>query len=335
MDRIRLIVDLIRKWKTEHYAIMLIPNAGGSVRQVRIQALCIYAALFLGISAGLFFITSSLVLIKTNFTMVRITADMTDQVTTQEDTIGALSAANAKLEKENKDLRASTAVSTETFNTRIDEVNRLKQQVDTLLALFNKQNRTDITITTSRGGTRTSPGGAMTTLSRINSIDDTDAMAAISVEVQRNTELYENLIGKVEAELKALDCRPDQWPTKGTITSRFGYRDDPFNRGIKPHEGLDIDNVTGTPIKAAGAGVVTFCGNTSGYGLMIVISHGSGYESVYAHLSASDVSVGDSVKKGATIGAMGSSGRSTGSHLHFEVLKNGSHIDPESVLSVK
>lgn len=335
MDRIRQLVGLLKKWKTEHYSIMIIPNAGGSVRQVRIQALCVYAALFLGISAGLFFITSSLVLIRTNFTMVQINTDMSQQVSSQESAITTLSSTNDKLVKENSTLRQATAASTDTFNQQIEEVNRLQQQMETLMALFNKQNRTDIHITTSRSGGRTAPGAGLPTIPQITSIENDQEMAAVSALVQKNAELYSQLIAQVEAELKALDSRPDFWPARGRITSRFGFREDPFNRGTKPHEGIDIDNVTGTPIWAAGAGVVTFNGTMNGFGKMIVVSHGSGYETVYAHLDSSSVQTGDTVKKGEVIGAMGSSGRSTGSHLHFEVHRDGALLNPENVLSTR
>lgn len=335
MDLLRISRQLLNKWKNVHYSVMIIPNAGGSVKQVRIQALCIFSALFLVISAGLFFVTSSLVLIKTNFDMFRINSDITKKVTAQEGALDQLSAANTQLLEENRKLKDSTALSTEYFNRRVDEVNKLKKQVDTLLALFNKQNHADIRITTSRGSARLRMESLVPAITKASSIEDIEKMDEITLQIQKDIDTYSRLIAEVESEMKAIDCRPDLWPAQGKVTSKFGYRSDPFNRGVKPHEGIDIDNATGTPIKAAGAGVVTFSGTTSDYGIMVIISHGSGYQTVYAHLSRSDVKPGTQVKKGQLIGAMGSTGRSTGSHLHFELHINGVQTDPEDVLSSK
>ena len=115
-------------------------------------------------------------------------------------------------------------------------------------------------------------------------------------------------------------------PINGTITSRFGSR----SRGL--HTGLDIANSTGTPIKAAAAGVVTYAGYKGSYGYMVVISHGNGVETYYAHCSRLYVSAGDSVSQGTVIAAVGSTGNSTGPHLHLEVRVNGVAKNPQNYL---
>jgi len=117
-------------------------------------------------------------------------------------------------------------------------------------------------------------------------------------------------------------------PCWGFITSRYGYRIDPFTKKKKFHSGFDIANVLGTKIKAAYDGVVTFAGWNGGYGNCIIIKHPLGYETLYGHLEKIKVYVGQSVKKGQVIGLMGSTGRSTGSHLHFEIRRFGKTINP-------
>jgi len=116
------------------------------------------------------------------------------------------------------------------------------------------------------------------------------------------------------------------WPISGPITSYYGNRWGSF------HTGLDIDGVTGQPYSAAGAGKVVSAGWDGSYGYAIVIDHGNGVATRYAHSSKLNVKVGQSVDKGETIGLVGSTGRSTGSHLHFEVIINGSTVNPLNFL---
>ena len=116
-------------------------------------------------------------------------------------------------------------------------------------------------------------------------------------------------------------------PISGTITSRFGS----ISRVRSgAHTGLDIAASTGTPIKAAAAGTVTFSGTKRAYGKMIVISHGNGIETYYGHCSKLYVEVGDKVSQGETIAAVGSTGNSTGPHLHLEIRVNGVAYNPQN-----
>lgn len=124
-----------------------------------------------------------------------------------------------------------------------------------------------------------------------------------------------------------------RWPTSGVITDYFGYRDAPTAGASSTHNAIDIANRTGTPIYAADGGIVTYAGWQSGYGYLIKIDHNSnGFVTYYAHCSALYVSVGDKVYKGEHIAAMGSTGISTGSHLHFGILKNGTWVNPMNYL---
>jgi murein DD-endopeptidase MepM/ murein hydrolase activator NlpD len=116
-------------------------------------------------------------------------------------------------------------------------------------------------------------------------------------------------------------------------TSKFGWRQDPFQGRRRFHSGVDLRAAYGTEVPAAGNGRVTFSGERGGYGTLVVIQHEDGVETRYAHLAATDVREGDRVESGQTIGRVGSSGRSTGAHLHFEVLVNGTRVDPERVAS--
>lgn len=118
-------------------------------------------------------------------------------------------------------------------------------------------------------------------------------------------------------------------PVSGTITSRFGNRESIRSYS---HSGLDIGAPKGTAIKAAAGGTVTFAGYSGGYGYVVKISHGSGIQTYYAHCSKLYVKKGDTVSAGDKIAAVGSTGNSTGNHLHFEVIKNGTSLNPQHYL---
>ena len=111
-------------------------------------------------------------------------------------------------------------------------------------------------------------------------------------------------------------------PTVGVLTSSFGERNG------RMHNGIDIGADANTEIYAAESGVVTFAGTASGYGNYVVISHNNGYETAYAHCNSISVAEGDTVEKGQVIAYVGSTGNSTGPHLHFEVKENGEFSDP-------
>ena len=119
--------------------------------------------------------------------------------------------------------------------------------------------------------------------------------------------------------------RPIKW---GWMSSRFGRRNDPFTGRLAWHKGVDFAGKEGSDIVSVGSGVVTWSGDRYGYGLMVEISHGGGVVTRYAHAKEVLVKLGDIVKKGHTVALMGSTGRSTGPHVHFEVRKNGKALDP-------
>lgn len=118
------------------------------------------------------------------------------------------------------------------------------------------------------------------------------------------------------------------WPVTGTITSPFGWRSNPFGGGPEFHQGLDIAAPMGTTVTAAAGGTVIMAQWYGGYGNYILIDHGAGFSTGYGHLSAMYVSSGQSVQRGQAIGAVGSTGQSTGPHLHFEVRIAGKPVDP-------
>jgi murein DD-endopeptidase MepM/ murein hydrolase activator NlpD len=142
-----------------------------------------------------------------------------------------------------------------------------------------------------------------------------------------------NALQRMSAMEQALASMPTTMPASQMLmSSGFGYRHDPFTGAGAMHSGLDFKGPIGTPILAAADGEITFAGRQSGYGNCVEITHANGLVTRYAHLSDFTVSLGQQVKRGVMVAKMGSTGRSTGSHLHFEVRLNGSAINPRTFL---
>jgi len=121
---------------------------------------------------------------------------------------------------------------------------------------------------------------------------------------------------------------PSLWPVHGWITSNFGYRFSPWGTGVKMHAGIDIASSVGTPVTAPADGTVLFAGQKGGYGNAVVIDHGYGISTLYGHASQLFVTEGEHVSRGTKIAAVGSTGSSTGPHLHYEVHVDGIPTDP-------
>ncbi len=146
---------------------------------------------------------------------------------------------------------------------------------------------------------------------------------AISQEVSLS-ELEKNL----ETKREMLAHTPSLWPAMGWVTSGFGFRTNPFTGLTQMHEGMDISNRVGTLIVAPADGIVSDIGNDSVVGKILVVSHGFGLTSRYAHLSKVLVKVGQRVKRGDKIAEVGMTGKTTGPHLHYEVRLNGIPVNP-------
>ncbi len=116
--------------------------------------------------------------------------------------------------------------------------------------------------------------------------------------------------------------------SEGVVTSSFGYRADPFSGARRFHRGIDISAPAGTPIGSLAAGTVTMAGSRDGYGQVVMVEHDDGWRSLYAHCDQLQVQPGQRVEAGAVIGTVGSSGRSTGPHLHLELHHQGKAVDP-------
>ncbi len=155
-------------------------------------------------------------------------------------------------------------------------------------------------------------------------------------EVRRQIDLrresQEEIQGILNDQRSLLAAKPVGWPVKGWLTSSFGMRRDPFNGRRKMHEGLDIAARTGTSVVATADGIVSSVKTEPGYGKVVIVDHGYGYRTIYGHNSRYYVNVGQRVRRGERIAAVGNTGRSTGSHVHYEIRLNGVPVNPHKYL---
>lgn len=157
-------------------------------------------------------------------------------------------------------------------------------------------------------------------------------MNDVAGTVRRATGTLRQIAGVMMRFDSVIAQLPTQWPVRAAIASEFGMRRDPFTNGREFHQGIDLVAAHGTPVKAPAAGAVALAGTHGGYGLAVIVDHGSGVQTLYGHLSRVSVKNGERVARGQLIGHAGNTGRSTGSHLHYEVMVGGRHVNPRSYL---
>ncbi|MGI5920346.1 MAG: peptidoglycan DD-metalloendopeptidase family protein [Syntrophomonadaceae bacterium] len=214
----------------------------------------------------------------------------------------------------------------ETIDKRQQELQTKQAEIKKMMGI-KTENR--VTEQPSRGG----QGGADLRTRPFSVKDSLDTTYKVRASLGQNDKEIEQLLARVKKDTAYYRSIPNQWPAEGEISSPFGWRESPFG-GQKEgyHDGVDVANNYGTPILAAGDGTVTWAGWKKVYGQTIEISHGNGLLTRYGHNSRLLVAAGDKVQKGQTIAVMGSTGRSTGPHLHFSVLKQGVPQNPYDYL---
>lgn len=224
-------------------------------------------------------------------------------------------AAHFRTEIENQRLRAENEKQRQELNQLSDRVEAVE---DTSRKLAEKSGVTpEDTVSPGSGG----PAEPL----------DADSLAALDGKMghlERTMKAYENVF-------RDRGFTPTVWPVVGKLESGFGGRSNPFGgRSYEFHSGQDIDAPTGEPVIAGASGKVTFAGWQNGYGQLVVIDHGGGLTTRYGHLSHIDVALGKTVARSEFIGRVGSTGRSTGPHLHYEVRINDQPVNPLQYLLV-
>jgi murein DD-endopeptidase MepM/ murein hydrolase activator NlpD len=159
--------------------------------------------------------------------------------------------------------------------------------------------------------------------------DDLARLAETITEESQNLKTLDRVMARAGKMLASL---PTRWPVRGPVNSEFGTRQSPWTKATEFHAGMDIRAERGTPVHAPAAGTVNFAGSHGEYGLTIVLDHGNDIRSIYGHLSKLAVSTGQRVERGIEIGQTGNTGRSSGPHLHYEILVKGQAVNPRAYL---
>jgi murein DD-endopeptidase MepM/ murein hydrolase activator NlpD len=244
-------------------------------------------------------------------------------------TVGAISGAVKDDKREIKALRAqlqdridAMAVRLGVINAHILRLNALGKRLTDMANIDHREFNFDADPAT--GGPESEGEGVSAQIPDLTAMLDS---------TERRVELRGTQLGVLENIILARklnqEIRPEGRPVhQGFISSYFGQRQDPFTGEEAIHKGVDFAGNLGDEVVAVAAGVVTWAGVRAGYGKLIEVSHGNGFTTRYAHNERALVNVGDTVTRGEPIALMGSSGRSTGPHVHFEVLRNGHQVDP-------
>ncbi len=242
-------------------------------------------------------------------------------IAANERAVRARKTAEAKVASAQDDLQSTQA----TLQSQEAAQQRAKNQLDTLA-----EERANLVAVAD--AQRRHVAGEVAEIEDLSASEEAQ-LEALIVERQREIEAEEEARRRA-AGIVGTTSAPGAlaWPVSGTITSPFGYRRNPFGGGMEFHQGLDIAAPMGTTVTAASSGTIISAGWYGGYGNYILIDHGGGMATGYGHLSQIFVSSGQQVQRGQAIGAVGSTGASTGPHLHFEVRIHGKPVDPAAYL---
>ncbi|MCA0197927.1 MAG: peptidoglycan DD-metalloendopeptidase family protein [Proteobacteria bacterium] len=250
--------------------------------------------------------------------------------------IGMLGAQHnaARLAEQQRELEQVKQQSQQEINALAARLGELQAQANRLNALGERLTEAgqledgefDFQGTPGQGGTEAA--GDMPLEELLTGLDEIQAQFDAS---GRQLGVMESLLFDRQLQNNALPVRSPV--RRSYVTSGFGYRADPFGRGRALHKGIDFDANVGDPVMAVADGVVSFAGTQSGYGSTIEVDHGNGYMTRYAHNSRLTVKAGDLVRAGQQVARAGSSGRSTGAHVHFEVWENGRVVNPRTFLA--
>ncbi|MBI4891547.1 MAG: M23 family metallopeptidase [Acidobacteria bacterium] len=223
------------------------------------------------------------------------------------------------------DLRQETAILKERYQRLLNQAHQANEEVVRLQVFA-----TEVSVAY---GINNKPTGSFD--STLTELDTSTLVPTLGESLEAYNRLKTaTLTSKVYSARRWLvNTTPCLWPVMGRMLSHFGSREDPFNGHQAFHSGVDISAPPGTNVKAAADGIVREAGWSGGYGKVVILDHGNGLQTYYAHLSRIDVLPGQEVRLGQTVGGVGATGRATSPHLHYEVRRGGAVVNPYGYLA--
>ncbi|ACG72008.1 Peptidase M23 [Anaeromyxobacter sp. K] len=244
------------------------------------------------------------------------------------------SSENGVLKEENAQLRSQILLVQEKvahISATLDRVERFDAKLRTAVTqLQDPERNLAIGPVGNADGEPSIPGPAPAAEASIAALPG--KLGSLETEASRQEQSLRELQEYFDDQRSLLASTPSIWPARGWVTSDFGTRIDPYTAERKMHQGLDIATPHGQPIYTPSDGTVVFAGTEGAYGKVLVLDHGYGVKTRYAHLSEVFVRLGDRVKRGDKVAAVGNTGRSTGPHLHYEVRVNGIPENPRKFI---
>lgn len=308
----------IIKKLNKSYSIVIIPNSNDCVKKLAIKAPFkkLLAALLLVLS-----ITASLYML--NISKVQVQPEEVSKEKLQQQ----IQTLTLSLIEQNNVLKASQSQMSQLKTNAVAN----EQKINEFTKMY-KEIADNYISKSSRGTTAKSKSSSQAGLDliKLNKV-----VEQLNKDFNNDKQLIAELDDSKNKIEKIVNAIPTFIPAPGKITSPFGMRVHPIKKVNKQHEGVDISASKGDPIKAASAGVVEYSGYSSGYGYNVIINHQNGYRTLYAHASKLLVKSGEIITKGQKIALVGSTGLSTGPHLHFEIRINGAPVDPTEYINFK
>lgn len=313
-------------WLSKSFTFVIIPDANQTVQRFRLSGLVLILLpaliALLAIFALLFFLLFSRHASMTNKLKAQLSASAIKyehQLSQNKDHISTLQADLVQLSEQ-----------ADTMESKMAEINELEFQLKQLIGIDALAPVSISSLLTEEGG----QGGEELPLpERVKDKLVTETSKHYADISQQMEAMIPQLLKTQKAIARyqqTLQITPTIWPTGSRkVTSLFGIRKDPFTGQATYHAGLDISGNTGDPIYAAADGIITLAERDRVHGINVMIDHGRGISTRYLHLNRYTVDIGNKVTKGQLIGELGSTGRSTGPHLHYEVSINGKNVNPE------
>jgi murein DD-endopeptidase MepM/ murein hydrolase activator NlpD len=290
------------------YTFIVIPHASSRLHKVKLPVRMLYVLAAIG--SLLFFVAVGL-----GFSYAKMAFKAADYDKLQTENI------DLKVQKKNLE------VATRKLGEKISNLESTSQKIQTLIENDN-QTKTGKLNTPAVGGSR-EDYPTLELLRSANLQESVDLLKDRTADMESHLSLLEQV---AQQRVSRLLHTPNIWPIRGAITSHYGSRSDPFNGEAEMHLGIDISALYNAQIHAPADGVVLYSERKAAYGNLLIIDHGNGLTTRYGHLSRSLVKVGQRVKRGDVVALVGTTGRSTAPHLHYEVRRNDRPVNPRTFL---